>query len=390
MKRFSALLILLCLISVLFPPAHARADTTPYFTFSLDSAEVQKGGMVRLKVNANRTDDTAAGFRLRVGYDHTVLDFVRSETSSQIKAGTMMTNGDSNPICSVYVCDVDQKAAPVLSGNIITFVFKVRDGASEGSGKIDAHIDQICNFQAQQLNLNYDENLAFFVTAPTPVPSGQACLVSLIPQTGRLVPRFSSDVFEYEMDVAANIRSVEFEAAAGYGGTVKINRKTLGKAGSGTLITVTVTSADKTEKALYYVTVYREAAAASATKEAATVQEASESKASSRKAAADSVRSGSQSAVEKNAVKGAGRVKAASSRVTEDFIPQAVQDEESVAAVPATIQPAAAVQGSRTIYIIGNQMPTYVIVLLAAVVLIQLGMILGPWLNIGHSRKGGS
>lgn len=248
--------VLLCALVLRLLPLQASADTVPYFTFSLNQKEVCENSEIKLQINANEMPDPAAGFRMIVTYDEAVLSFVRTETSSQIKTGTMETNGDGNPIYSVYVCNTDKSAAPSLSGNIISFVFKVKSGAAAGQYRFHARIDQICNYQEQQLNLTDDEDLPFSVTE-TGQASGTAYLKSLVPVTGRLSPSFSPDVFVYRMEVPENVSSVEFMAESGEGGSVSINRRTLGKAGSQTSIIATVTSADRQSVVQYIVLVHR-------------------------------------------------------------------------------------------------------------------------------------
>jgi Cohesin domain. len=383
-RRILAVLLLLVLTFCLFPIA-ASADTVPYFTFGLDTESAPPDGLVRMEINANRMPDTAAGFRMMVDYDADLLSFVRTETSSQIKTGTMMTNSKSNPIRSVYVCDVDKGTAPVLSGNIISFVFKVRDDAPEGRTEIGAHIDQICNFQAKQLNLNYDEELALNID-PEQTLSGNAYLRSLMPLAGSLTPHFSSDVFEYEMSVDSNINTVEFGAAAGDGGTVKINRKTLGRAGTDTVILATVTSANKKARVQYAVTVHRRGvpAAESETEEIspAPAEAVGAAETPGTKSGGSSGRGVEGTASAATAGKGAGLSEGA-----EGAYDTRAAVEENPQTVPGLQPPAQGGNGNRNIYIIGNQMPSYVVVLLAVIVLIELGILLAPWLNIHPKKK---
>lgn len=378
-KRIFAALLLLTLTFCL-PPVVASADTVPYFTFSLDTESAPPDGLVRMEINANRMPDTAAGFRMTVDYDADVLSFVRTETSSQIKTGTMMTNSESNPIRSVYVCDVDKGAAPVLSGNIISFVFKVRDDAPDGRTEIGAHIDQICNFQAKQLNLNYDEDLALDID-PEQTSSGNAYLRSLVPLTGSLTPHFSSNIFEYKMDVDSNVNTVEFEAAAGDGGTVKINRKTLGRAGTDTVILATVTSANKKAQVQYAVTVHRREAPST---ESGVEEISSVPAAAVGAAGTPGTKSGGSPSG--RGVKGtASAATAAQGAEPSEGVEGIDGTHAAVGGNPQTVlgQPPLAQGGNsnRNIYIIGNQMPSYVVVLLAVVVLIELGILLAPWLN---------
>ena len=343
-------------------PFTACAETTPYFTYSLDAKSAAPNELVKLKINANQMYDTAAGFRIIIDYDDSVLSFVRTETSSQIKSGTMMTNGESNPIYSFYVCNVDQKTAPTLSGNIISFVFKVKDDAAEGKTIIGAHIDEICNYQAQELNLNYDEDLTLHLETEKH-PSEKAVLSSLVPLSGKLAPQFSSEVFEYSMNVENTVKSVEFAAAAEDGGTVKINRKTLGKAGSDTAIVATVTSADKKNKAQYVVTVHRGESPVSTGSNSkgnsAVVPHKSEIKLESASTDdwyepnAETAKGGTQTELQNTAGTNASQVTQANSR-----------DE------------------NRNIYIIGNQMPTYVLLLLVCTQCVLIGIALSFWLNL--------
>ena len=200
MKRnlLATSLLFFLMLPMFFLPTAFADETVPYFTYSMDKQSAVSGDIVKLKINANHKDDTAAGFRMVINYDASVVSFVRTETSSQIKSGTMVTNSQSNPIISVYVCNADKTTAPELSGNIISFVFKVNDDVPEGKIQIGAHIDEVCNYQSQQLNLNFDENLALKVE-PQGQLSSEAYLTALTPFNGTLTPSFSRDVLEYFM-----------------------------------------------------------------------------------------------------------------------------------------------------------------------------------------------
>ncbi len=373
-KNFFVVFLLITLF-FRFVPLTANAETVPYFTYSLDAQSAAPDELVKLKINANQMPDTAAGFRMIVNYDDTVLSFVRTETSSQIKSGTMMTNSASNPIYSVYVCDVNQNAAPVLSGNIISFVFKVKNDADEGKTVIGAHIDQVCNYQANQLGLNYDEDLTLNIETDED-PSGNAFLTMLDPLKGRLIPDFSSDVFDYSMNVGYDVKTVEFEAAAGDSGTVKINRKTLGRAGTDTDIIVTVTSANKKVKEQYVVTVHRDETPDIAA-------ESTEGKPAPQKTAAVS----KPTEIKSGAVTENQEYQPSPQRAETGNANKTVwQSTDGTPVAAGQIQQVSAGRDGRSIYIIGNQMPTYVVLLLVAVVLVQLGMLLSFWLNIKPKR----
>jgi hypothetical protein len=377
-KTFLAVTLTLLLALPIFYPCTAAADqTVPYFTYSLDKQSAVSGDFVKLKINANYHDDTAAGFRMVISYDAAALGFVRTETSSQIKSGTMVTNSDNNPIISVYVCNTDQATAPKLSGNIITFTFKVNDDIQEGKTVIGAHIDEVCNYQSQQLHLNFDENLSLKVK-PEEQLSNKAYLTSLIPQKGTMTPQFSPNVLTYFMQVDNTVNSVEFTATAGEHGTVKINRKTLQKAGTDTAIVATVASADKKATSQYVITVSRaEKPTASAGSAGGTT---AGNKTTSRTGGKDA---SVKPSTEKGAT-GATGEKDGNQAAEEPASPEDSSDGEAVAEVPVDSpqQHANGAHGDRNIYMIGNQMPTYIVGMLTAALCMMVGIALCLWLKI--------
>ncbi|TQI67086.1 cadherin-like beta sandwich domain-containing protein [Clostridium sp. KNHs216] len=369
-KRDLRVFLLLLLFPVILRiPAHAA--TVPYFTYSVDKPSAARGELVKLQINAGQVPDTAAGFRMRVGYRAAALSFVRTETSSQIKSGTMVTNSVSNPICSVYVCNVDQGTAPQLSGNIISFVFQVRDGAPSGDTVINAHIDEVCNYAAKQLDVDIEENLTVSIEPPEEEPSDEAALSRLAPYNGELVPEFSPDVYQYRLSVDYTVESVEFYARAEEGGTVKINRKSLFKPGTDTPIVATVTSADKANQVQYVVLVSR------AERPVAAAGLSSGPPRSGEKASGPEKTNSNQA---KLSEKGTAEMPA-----REDDFSAAAEAENQ--AQPQTVQTAAQPYtntgyGGRNIYMIGNQMPVYVNGMLTAALCLMLGIALSLYLKI--------
>nr|WP_319489041.1 cadherin-like beta sandwich domain-containing protein [uncultured Caproiciproducens sp.] len=363
-------LLSLFLLVILRIPANAA--TMPYFTYSLDKESVACGELVKLQINAGQTPDTAAGFRMRVAYNTAELSFVRTETSSQIKSGTMVTNSTANPICSVYVCNVDKGVAPELSGNIISFVFQVKNGTSAGKTTIGAHIDEVCDYQAKQLDVDIQENLTVNIEPQAQTPSDEAVLSELEPFQGVLVPEFSPDVFQYRMYVKYNVESVEFYASAQENGTVKINRKTLLKAGTDTPIVATVTSANKETKTQYVILVSRADKPNAVAGESSGV--ATQSEKTSRPAKTTSEQAGQS---------GDG-LTAGTVTVGKDGSPENFQEAEPEQQPVQEMAQQSAITGhaDRNIYIIGNQMPIYLVGMLTAALCIMIGISLSFYLKI--------
>ncbi len=88
--------------------------------------------------------------------------------------------------------------------------------------------------------------------------SGEALLLSLVPETGQLDQAFSPDRFSYTMSVPFSVTSATFQTQPAPGASCRVNRKNLGAGGSDTDFLFTVTAADGKTKQVYKVTVHRE------------------------------------------------------------------------------------------------------------------------------------
>lgn len=192
-----------------------------------------------------------------------------------------------------------------------------------------------------------------------------AKLKSLTPSTGELDPPFDSEIYEYKLSVPAEISSIEFIASAEEDGTVKINRKSLGKMGSTTDITATVTSESGQEKAVYLVSVYREEA------QPAVVLEEDEENTVQERTNVSSKTSLQQSpSVEEEEVE----------KAEEEYQPKSEQD-------PVTLQqsPQSRTEGvsqsqefpQSPLILEQNQFPAFLTGMLAAAVLLLIGIVAG-------------
>lgn len=363
-----------------------------YFSYSLSTDKAVPGDdIIKLCVNAENTDVTAAGFRLKITYDENVLKYIGTETSPLIKDGTIKTNDSASPIYSVYVCNTDKNHAPKLYGNIICYVFQVRGNAGAGKTAICAAADQICDYAGNQLNADCGSTLYVNIKEPS---SDEAYLTQLEPLSGRLQPVFSSEIHDYTMDVPYNVSSVEFQASAGDGGSVKINRKTLYAAGKNTLITATVTSADKQNKALYTVTVKRAAKGLpSASSVSLPGQGTSASKAGvsgktpsavkKRQKAVRSLFSGKKAKGHKKSAESKSAAVTGGNSIYEGCNNENTCGSET-ADIPAAENGQAAAYGTapfRSIYITANGMPAYMGGMLVTIICLMCGILLSLWLK---------
>jgi len=90
-------------------------------------------------------------------------------------------------------------------------------------------------------------------------PKASTCrLAGLIPSSGNLSPKFEPEVFEYNLTVEHNVKSVNFEfTPLTKGLKVKVNRKKLKNPGEYTDILITVSNPKLKIKKIYKVHVYR-------------------------------------------------------------------------------------------------------------------------------------
>ena len=83
-------------------------------------------------------------------------------------------------------------------------------------------------------------------------------LLSLLPETGQLVPEFEPGILEYSLTVPYEVTAMTFSAQPAEGASCRVIRKNLGAGGSATLFLLTVTAEDGESKRVYQVTVHRQ------------------------------------------------------------------------------------------------------------------------------------
>lgn len=256
MKTRCLLLMIVCAVLMGYP-CHAATAAAEYFSAALSAASVFPGETVRVELSANSgvlaQGDLPAAFRTRLEYDSARLHFLRTETSDQLQSGSFQFYDDGESVTGVYACD--GLSAPRLNGVCVAFIFAVPEEADPGSAGISVQIDQTADW-AERLLPQYDEEtqLSFSIR---PALSQDASLSKLVPSTGRLRPDFSPDIAEYELRVGSNVSSVKFQADAADGGSVRVNRQSLQRAGETTEIVVTVTAENKKSKSQYLIRVNR-------------------------------------------------------------------------------------------------------------------------------------
>ena len=356
MRKRAAVFFLLLFI-IVFASIPVNAEESPYFTFHTDKASVYANNEIKVKVNANENNlkENIAAFRITVNFDDSELVFKRAETSSQIQSGAFQYHAQDDTVTGIYACS--GKSAPKLLGDCITFVFQVNEDVPSGTTPISIKIDQIVDWGLQKINTECSDELTVNILPPL---SSNAKLASLEPLTGNLEPAFSPDITEYRLEVPYTVSSIEFTASAAEDGTVWLNRKTLGKAGTETVITATVTSADKKSKSQYFITVHR------AEKEAESAAVSEIQSESTGKNSGKTQNSSDSERLHSETDNSSG-----SAQSQNQAIMAGTQNSSSSGTANTGNMPA--YYGERNLYVIGNQMPAYVVGMLAACICMLAG-----------------
>ncbi len=381
------IVLLAALLGVGVPAAGAAsaAGEDPAFSFRLDRQSAPGSGLLRLRMEAGSAGGAAAGFRVRLQYDDSALQFLEAAPAARLGEDTVRVNGDSDPVYAVYVCDVKGKSAPKLSGTVMTFTFQVKNGAGAGSAFFRADVDEICDFDGAPLAPDVSSVLEL---ETEPALSGEAYLTALEPSVGELEPEFDPDILEYRLAVDAAVNSVVFRADAAEGGKAVVSRRTLHAAGSETEIAVTVTSADGSAEARYVVTVERApkppaSSAPSSRPVSGAAGRPPKPPPEEEPAASETAGGGFLSDPEPGPVPGARPVSGArpAASGTDEPFPAAAPREEGEAVSPAEkkTEPAAARAGD--LVVVGDRMPAYLVGMLAAGFCIMTGIALHLWLS---------
>lgn len=321
MKKITAILFTLLIYTmILINSCYVFAqDTEDDFSFTTSKQDVFMNDEIHIMITANELDmnETIAGFRLNVEYDSSKLTLKRVDTSSQIENGTFRYHVVGDTMTGIYVCN--GTAAPKLTGECMTLIFRVNNDAVFGETSVSAQIDQVVNWNAKQLPSVSSITSIFNIT---PEFTKEAVLTKLVPSQGTLEPEFDPYIQEYLLQVGPEVEQILFELEAADGGTAKVNRKNLGKQGSTTQFIITVTSSDKKNKSQYMVNVTR----------GEKINEESNSKSSA-----------------------SGRSKTSSSSK------QTTEENDNY----GTLNTDTIFYGDRNLYIVGNQMPSYFVYMIA-------------------------
>lgn len=234
----------------------AKASECDLF-LRLPNEQIQQGENVTLSLFVKpKSDIDIATFGLKIYFDETKLSFKKLEAKSNIDSSEFKYSVKNGVLTVIYLKShggIDVSANTDLE--IVDFVFNVLDTSTIGTTEFNADISGIGDNNINEISCNGIAPIYFNIS----YPEISSCrLKSLKVSEGTLVPDFDPYITEYTLSVPYEVKSIEvFATAQNESDKIKVNRKTLGKAGSDTDINVTVTSEDKTKTLVYKINTYR-------------------------------------------------------------------------------------------------------------------------------------
>lgn len=252
------LLVCILILVINFIPAtnvNAENDCNVYMKLSEEKIMPGEDLVANLFVKANVSINIAA-FRIKVYYDNSKIEFKGVEPGINTDSSEFKYYDKNNLLTLLYLESTG--GVNLESGDEFKFVgfkFKVLDDSELGSTKLDIDLDDMINYDLKQISKNKINPISFEIFVPEP---SKCRLSNLEVSSGMLVPNFDPSITDYKLSVPYEDKSVEVYATPENDtDTVKVNRKTLGGAGSNTDVKVTVTSSDGKNKLIYKINVYR-------------------------------------------------------------------------------------------------------------------------------------
>lgn len=247
----AALLAFFCLLGA---APSAYGEEPPAFSMALNETAGSQGDTVKLAVSYNGELGELGAFFIAVDFDPDRFAYEGVKASPTVREGYSETREEGDRILSAYAAKrrEDCLAQP---GELFTYTFRLRETAEPGEAGFSLEAYEMTDPTGNPLNLESQDSLAYTVR---PAPGKDASLLSLMPEQGVLEPEFSPDCFEYALSVPFEVKTLAFMAEPAEGASVKVNRKTLGAAGSDTRFLLTVTAEDGKTKAVYQVTARRQ------------------------------------------------------------------------------------------------------------------------------------
>lgn len=254
--RISTLLLILITFSFININVYSASGTLDV-SVKPTNTDIRRGESFSYEVFLKNTEpQNIATYRLKLYFDTSKVECKGLEMGPDTEKSQFRYYIKDNLITIIYL---SAYCPYILSQNNNTPMFYIKFNALKnaefGESIFTSEIDGMANDDVKPIRLNSISTTPINIT---PDPVYDCTLKSLELSDAEISPEFSSSITQYNAEVPASVNSVEvFASANDENASVKVNRKTLGKAGSTTNINVTVTGADKKSKLIYVISVKR-------------------------------------------------------------------------------------------------------------------------------------
>jgi hypothetical protein len=245
-------------ITQVFTPASAADEISIYLTAA--NTEGIPGQELVFTATARGMTCTLSAFRLELNYDESRLEYQGLIPSEGVGNDNYRAREEAGKIIVVFLAE---KNGIVVNkdASLVSFRFTVREDAPTGLAELNLVGDGFADESVHEIPVDGEDAVSANIL---PKPTYSCRLRALEADHGTLEPHFRPDLYSYHISVPAEVKTIEFFAAAqDPEATVRVSRKTLEKAGSDTLIRITVTASQGGSRQVYEVTVSRAARASS-------------------------------------------------------------------------------------------------------------------------------
>lgn len=255
MKRILAFIITISILIVQMP--FVKSDDGVNIFIEPSNTTPVKGDTVSFTFSANSSvEQNIAIFRIHIKFDTSKLLFKSLSPSDGFSKSEFKSNLLGDTLTIIYLTSQEGfSSLPHTDIEIFEIKFKILETASFGDTSISAEIDGIADDSMYEVETNQIEPSHIEISPVTP---SDCTIKTLEPSEGTLYPNFNPNIKEYYIEVGSSVHTIEFfTETTDPNASIKINRRTLNKAGTATSIKITVTSPSGKDKLVYCIAVDR-------------------------------------------------------------------------------------------------------------------------------------
>lgn len=257
-KLFVCVFILTSVILSSFFNLTCATSSDIKFYMSSNSESVYRNSEINILVSVEALKSiNVSTFKLTIYFDEQELSFKDVSACNALNDSELKYNINGPKLDIIFLTDfeglnIDENQKV----NLLEIDFKVKSKTCNHETVLKSEVDGVGNYNENYLSALQPNDVSVEILDD---PKFDCRLISLKPLDASLTPDFDPDVYEYEVDVPYDFKEIEFDyVPIENNAEVKVNRRTLKKAGEETKIKITVQSPDKKNRLTYIVNVKRD------------------------------------------------------------------------------------------------------------------------------------